>query len=109
MTVRVLSLYVRDSQHNLGSLPGRRERRAQQNPVFHHHLRRQSVIARRCQVGLIARDRSHRMDLRVRSSEAEKNRWLQDLKSAIDNLTNNSEEQRNYYTSTIKSNGKHID
>ncbi|UJR13826.1 hypothetical protein I4U23_000837 [Adineta vaga] len=40
----------------------------------------------------------------VASSAAEKTRWLHDLKSAIDNLQINSEDQKHSYTSTLKSN-----
>ena len=40
------------------------------------------------------------------SSEAEKNKWFHDLKSAIENIKANSDEHRNQYTSTLKSNGK---
>lgn len=39
------------------------------------------------------------------SSEAEKNKWLNDLKTAIENIKAGSEEHKNQYTSTLKSNG----
>ncbi|CAF0740537.1 unnamed protein product [Rotaria sp. Silwood1] len=38
------------------------------------------------------------------SSEAEKNKWLNDLKSAIENIKTSGDEHKNQYTSTLKSN-----
>ena len=40
------------------------------------------------------------------SSEVEKNKWLNDLKSAIENIKINADEHKNQYTSTLKSNGR---
>ncbi|CAF0775519.1 unnamed protein product, partial [Adineta ricciae] len=40
----------------------------------------------------------------VASSAAEKTKWLHDLQSAIENLRVNTEDQKNSYTSTLKSN-----
>ncbi len=40
------------------------------------------------------------------SSEAEKNKWLHDIKSAIENLKINTDDQKYQYTATLKSNGK---
>ncbi|CAF3881392.1 unnamed protein product [Rotaria sp. Silwood2] len=38
------------------------------------------------------------------SSEAEKNKWLNDFKSAIENIKTSSDEHKTQYTSTLKSN-----
>ncbi|CAF0727311.1 unnamed protein product [Rotaria sordida] len=38
------------------------------------------------------------------SSECEKNKWLNDLKSAIENIKTSSDEHKTQYTSTLKSN-----
>jgi hypothetical protein len=40
------------------------------------------------------------------SSEVEKNKWLHDIKSAIENLKINTDDQKYQYTATLKSNGK---
>ena len=39
------------------------------------------------------------------SSEAEKDKWLNDIRSAIDFIKIGSDEHKNQYTSTLKSNG----
>jgi hypothetical protein len=39
------------------------------------------------------------------SSEAEKNKWLNDLRLAIENIKSNVDEHKTQYTSTLKSNG----
>ncbi len=44
--------------------------------------------------------------LLVSSSETEKNKWLHDMKSAIENLKMNTDDHKSQYTATMKSNGK---
>jgi len=48
-------------------------------------------------------------NLIISSSENEKDKWLNDIKNAIETWKVNSDEQKIHYTATMKSNGNFID